>query len=109
MTSVTIADIWYLLGGAGTDSKDLTTVLYVSLTSLIQKAMSLTHQSANHVPVWKTLPDAPLKNSAAASLSGSLLAVGGWDDNTPASPAVYVFLTNSWARVTGDLPESCYS
>ena len=62
--------------------------------------------------VWKTLPDTPLLRSAAASLNGSLLAVGGWDDNTPASPAVYLFLpvTNSWVRATtGDLPEPRYN
>ena len=61
--------------------------------------------------VWKTLPDTPLKRSAAASLSGSLLTVGGYVDNIPASQAVYLFipLTNSWIRVTtGDLPEPCY-
>ena len=136
MTSVTIADTWYQLGGVGTDDKDLTTVLYVSLTTLIQKATSPTHQSASDMTVWKTLPDTPLIQSAAASLSGNLLAVGGGDYETgflaagsltffcslfftvgthpsPAkqSRAVHVFLplTNSWVRViTGDLPEPCY-
>ena len=74
----------------------------------ITKATSPALQSANRISVWKTLPDTPLVESAAASLSGSLLAVGGWDDKTPVSPAVHVFLplTNSWVRVTtGDLPE----
>ena len=112
MTSVTIADTWYLLGGSGTGGKDLTTVLYVSLTALIQKATSPTLQSASAsvMSVWKTLPDTPLKNSAAASISGNLLAVGGYKKRIPrpASPAVYVFLplTNSWVRVTtGKLSE----
>jgi len=61
--------------------------------------------------VWKTLPDTPLKSSAAATLSGSLLTVGGYVDNTPASPAVYLFIpvTNSWVRVTTwELPEPRY-
>ena len=112
MTSVTIADTWYLLGGIGTDNEDLTTVLYVSLTTLAQKATSPTLQPASPMSVWKTLPDTPLKASAAASLSGYLLAIGGRDDNTPASSAVYIFLplTNSWVRVTtGDLPEPRYN
>ena len=137
MTSVTIADTWYLLGGVGTDDKSLTTVLYAPLTALIQKATSPTHQSAGPITVWKTLPDTPLIQSAAASLSGNLLAVGGGDYETgfltagsltffrslifnvathtsPAkqSPAVHVFLplTNSWVRVTtGDLPEPCWA
>ena len=125
MTSVTIADTWYLLGGIDTDDKGLTTVLYTSLTTLIQKATSPTHQSASPTSVWKTLPDTPLVGSATASLSGNLLAVGGLDDETsddddndddddktPSSPALYVFLplTNSWVRVTtGDLPEPRYN
>ena len=112
MSSVTIADTWYQLGGTSTDDEDLTTVLYVSLTTLAQKATSPTLQPASPMSVWKTLPDTPLNLSAAASLSGYLLAIGGWDDNTPASPAVYIFfpLTNSWVRVTtGDLPEPRYN
>ena len=114
MTSVTIADIWYQLGGNGGDheGKSLTTVMYTPLTDLIQKATSPTHQSASPMSVWKTLPDTPLMASAAASLSGTLLAVGGFYGLDSVSPAVYVFLpdTNSWVRATtGDLPEQHYS
>ena len=60
----------------------------------------------------KTLPDTPMKASAATSLSGNLLAVGGYNVSTPSSSAVYVFfpLTNSWVRVTtGDLPKPHYN
>ena len=112
MTSVTIADVWYLLGGADHGYSPTPTVLYAPLTTLIQRATSPTHQSASHMSVWKTLPITPLLGSAAASLSGSLLAVGGYNDSTPSSPALYVFfpLTNSWVRVTtGDLPEPRYN
>ena len=112
MTSVTIADTWYLLGGVGADNKNLTTVLYTPLTNLIQKATSPTDQSASHMSVWKTLPDTPLRGSAAASLSGNLLAVGGYDNKQHSSPALYIFfpLTNSWVRVTtGDLPAPRYA
>ena len=107
MTSVTIADTWYQLGGGGTDEKDLTTVLYVSLTSLVQRATSPTLQPASHMSVWKTLPDTPLLGSAAASLSGNLLAIGGYRGKKPSSPSVHIFLplTNSWVRAIGDLPE----
>ena len=114
MTSVTIADTCYLLGGWDADSKAAATVLYASLTSLVQKATSPTHQSASHTSVWKTLPDTPLKLSAAATLSGHLLAIGGYNVTTsilPVVPAVHVFLpvTNSWVRVTdGDLPQPQY-
>ena len=104
-----IADTWYQLGGNG-PKNGMSTVLYTPLTDLIQKATSLTHQSATPMSVWKTLPDTPLLGSAAASLSESLLAVGGYDDIS-VSPAVYNFLqnTNSWVRVTGDLPEPRYN
>ena len=107
MSSVTIADTCYVLGGGDADGKPVTTVLYASLTSLVQKATSPTHQSASYTSVWKTLPDTPLKDSAAASLSGNLLAVGGHDTKT-SFPDIKVFspLTNSWVRITtGDLPE----
>ena len=109
MTSVTIADTWYQLGGNGPQN-GMSTVLYAPLTALIQKATSPTQQSASHMSVWKTLPDTPLLGSAAASLSGNLVAVGGYDDIS-VSPAVYNFLpdTNSWVRVTGDLPEPRYN
>ena len=109
MTSVTLADTWYLLGGVGTDGNGLTTVLHAPLTALIQKATSPTDQSASRISVWKNLPDTPLVRSAAASLSGNLLAVGGYDNKQPASNAVHVFFpyTSSWVRATtGDLPVS---
>ena len=112
MTSVTIAGIWYQLGGCSADNKRIYTVLCTSLTSLIQKVTSPTHQSAKQISLWKTLPDTPLVESATASLSGNLLAVGGWDDKTPSSQVVHAFfpLTNSWVRVTtGELPEPRYN
>ena len=97
-------------GGADADNEEATTVLYASVTSLIQKATSPTHQSASCTSVWKTLPDTPLKESTAASLSGNLLAVGGLEDESTntSSSAVHVFFPhfNSWVRiVTGDLPQ----
>ena len=87
MTSATIADVWYQLGGVGTDDSDLTTVLYTPLTTLIQKATSPTHQSASPMSVWKTLPDTPLMQSAAVNLSGYLLAVGGYGNEIDFFPA----------------------
>ena len=127
-SSVTIADACYLLGGRDEYFFDMTTVLYTSLTSLIAKVTSTiaNHQSTSHTSVWKTLPDIPLKGSAAASLSGNLIAVGGYKGSTsipalavrvlstkvgatwPVQPTLHAFLpfTNSWVKIaTGDLPE----
>ena len=111
-TSAIIADTWYLLGGTGTAGKSITGVLYAPLATLVQNSLAVRKfaSPASHMSVWKTLPDTPLKNSAAASLNGNLLAVGGKRDKT--SHAVHVFfpLTNSWVRVTtGDLPEPHYN
>ena len=109
MTSVTIADSWYQLGGYSAGNA-IPTVLYTPLTTLIQKATSPTHQSASPMSVWKTLPETPLLGSTAASLSGNLLAIGGYSNKTP-SPSVHIFLslTNSWVRVTtGELPVPRY-
>ena len=113
-TSVIIADIWYLLAGTGAVGKDITCVLYAPLATLVQNPLAVQKftSPASQMLVWKTLPDTSLKNSAAASLSGNLLAVGGRSDKTSASKAVHVFLplTNPWVRVTtGDLPEPCYN
>ena len=131
MTSATIAETYYLLGGDGADPMTLatTTVLCASLASLVEKATSRTRQSASRTSVWKTLPDTPLKWSTAASLSGHLIAVGGYKGKIslpalavrlaakqvgvtlPNSPALHVFfpLTNSWVRMAdSDLPQSRY-
>ena len=126
MTSTTIADTYYLLGGFGDYSIPTTTVLYASLASLIEKATSPTRQSASRTSVWKTLPDTPLRVSTAASLSGHLIAVGGYKGKTslsalavrlvaskvgvtgPTSPELHAFfpLTNSWVRMAdSDLPQ----
>ena len=104
--SITIDNTFYLLGGTGADNKHTTTVLYASLTALLQRA-----STSLYTPVWRTLPDTPLKCSVAASLNGNLLAVGGGDNETPGSSAVHIFipLENSWVRVvSGDLAEPRY-
>ena len=116
MSSVTIANICYLLGGGDADQTGINAVMYAPVTSLIQKAMSPPQQSASRshpdsgTSIWKTLPDILLNRSAAATLSGSLLAVGG-HNQSQLSAAVHVFIprTNSWVRVRGrDLPEPRY-
>ena len=126
MSSITIADTCYQLGGVNANNNHVATVLYASLTSLVQKATTPSHQSASHTSVWKTLPDTPLKACAAASLSGNLITVGGWKGKTstaalafhfvamqagvslPVSPRLYTFFpcTNSWVKTMNwDLPQ----
>ncbi len=108
MTSVTIADTCYLLGGYDNTGNPARCVLGAPISSLIEKATSPPRGLASifNRSLWKTLQDTPLTLSAAACLS-CLLAVGGHDDRIQHSPAVHMFQpqTNSWARMTsGDLP-----
>ena len=104
IASVIIEDTWYLLGGNFRGCQ----VLHTPLTTLIQKAIPSAHQSASHTSVWKFLPDTPLLGSAATSMSGSLLAVGGYvlEGEAKVSEKIHIFFpnTNSWASL-GNLPE----
>ena len=81
----------YLLGGS-LDKK----VLSVSLSALTE---------TDKPPAqWRTLPDAPLENSTAIAVHGSLLAVGG-SHGGQRSSAIHVYNQekNAWNKV-GDLP-----
>ncbi len=107
MTTVTITDTCYLLGGADNPSNPTRCFLSAPISPLIAKATSPLHWLASifNTSLWKILQDTPLKFSTAACLSGCLLAVGGCDDRN--SSAVHMFhpQTNSWARMTScDLP-----
>ena len=115
MSSATINNTAYLLGGATTDQEPTETVLYAPVASLIQRATSRPQQSASAArpdstsSAWKTLRDTPLRWSAAASLGRMLLAVGGKNDQYNTLPAVHVYspATSTWIQiVSGDLPES---
>ncbi len=110
MTSVTIADTCYLLGGYD-EPYPTRCVLSAPVSSLIAKATSPPRKLASifNRSSWKTPRDTPLKLSTAVCLSGRLLAVGGYvyGDQYQNSPAVHMFQpqTNSWVRMTsGDLP-----
>ena len=114
MSSATISNIAYLMGGTTAGNELTKTVQYAPVASLIQRATSHPQQSASAArpdstsSAWKTLRDTPLKWSAAASLGGMLLAVGGGDDQGKILPAVHVYYpaTSTWIRVqSGDLPE----
>ena len=91
-SSVTISGCGFLLGGAHANKKSTKSPLCVDMATLINRATSPTRHHDTTSP-WKTLPDTPLTRSTAATLSGSLLAVGGWDDASQASQStVHVFI-----------------
>ena len=85
--------------------KPIKSTFCVDMATLVDRATSPTRHH-DTTPTWKTLPDTPLVHSAAATLSGALLAVGGRDGETR-QRTVYVFTpsTNSWVKLpSGDLP-----
>ena len=108
MSCTTVANTAYLLGGVATH-KLTRTVLYAPIASLIERARSRPQQSASDIrSAWKKLRDTPLRASAAVSLEGMLMAIGGVDEHNKPSSAIYVYspIKRSWTRVeTGDLPE----
>ncbi len=114
MSSVTIADTCYLLGGGDQPEHAIRTVLCASISSLIRKAVAHPQQStASPQPsgssssVWKTLPDTPLLASTVASLGECLLAVGGATEEDKESSAIHVYFppTSAWVKLTsGELP-----
>ena len=110
MTSVTIGRNVFLLGGIGVDNQSITSPFHADVAMLIERAVSPI-QHPTTTSVWKILPDTPLRKSAAATLCGSLLAVGGRGGNRTIQPAVGVFtpFTDKWVRIqSGDLPAARY-
>ena len=92
VTTAIVQDELYLVGGS------LTTTLVVSLPDLVST------DSANTSKSWRTLHAPPLRWSAAITLHGALLAVGGCHDNDR-STAIHAYqpATNNWKQV-GELP-----
>ena len=93
VTTAIVQDELYLVGGT------LTTTLVVSLPDLVST------DSANTAKSWRTLPSPPLESSAAITLHGALLAVGGCHGNDRSTAAIHAYqpATNNWKQV-GELP-----
>ena len=86
-------DQLYMLGGHGCTKS----VLTCSLTSLLQSRS----KTSSH-PVWKRISDAPVYRSTCVAVDGELLAVGGENDQSKATSAVYQHDTNSdlWRHIS---------
>ena len=94
VTTAIVQDELYLVGGS------LTTTLVVSLPDLVST------DSANTAKSWRTLHAPPLERSAAITLHGALLAIGGCHGNDRSKlTAIHVYqpATNNWKQV-GELP-----
>ena len=111
LTSSTVGDIAYLLGGLGTRLPDSKCCYSVSLDSLFNTATSPGASQSQHGSLWTAIGDTPLTRSSASSFGGSLVAIGGKDiTSCLASADVHLLASSgSWERVRGgDLPEPRY-
>ena len=106
---VAIGNTCYALGGY--KSSHLNQALHASVDDLLHNAVpanQTTHSgSSDTQSAWKTLPDTPTYEPAAAVLAGHLLAVGGVETSIGGAgmKKVYTYSpsTNSWIYIS-DLP-----
>ena len=106
---VAIGNTCYALGGY--KGSYLNQALYASVDDLFCNAVpanQTTHSgSSDTQSAWKTLPNTPTCEPAAAVLAGNLLAVGGREtsEGGTAKKEVYMYSlsTNSWIYIS-DLP-----
>ena len=106
LTSAIIGDIVYLLGGRNSGANGTGHCFCASLDSLINKATFIGSVQYQHGSIWMAVCGTVLSDSCAASLGGSLLAIGG-KDGRGSSAAIHLFTNSgSWERVKGgDMPE----
>ena len=110
MSLVTIGNTCYALGGY-TWSSRLNQALYASVDDLLCNAVpanQTTHSgSSDTQSAWKTLPNTPTYEPAAAVLAGNLLAIGGKETSKVGADKKEVYMyspsTNSWIYIS-DLP-----
>ena len=98
-----VGDVCYFMGGYIRGSR--TDIVYsVSLSALIPQLNSGIRDSQ----IWKAISGLQLKSSSPLSISGSLLAVGGYKD-ARAMSAIHLYKpdTGEWVKV-GDLPTPRY-
>ena len=110
LSLVAIDNTCYALGGYKWPSY-LKQALYASVDDLLGNAIpakQTTHSgSSDTQSAWKTLPNTPTYQPAAALLAGNLLAVGGDETHEGGADMKEVYMystsTNSWIYIS-DLP-----
>ena len=102
MTSAIVHQELFLIGGSLT-----TEALTVSLPDITRSSVHTTSTNTSDSAQWRSIPAPPLKSSAAIAVSGSVLAIGGYVNESKYSTttAIHVYqpATNNWEKV-GDLP-----
>ena len=107
--STIVNDTCYLVGG-----HHRRFIMCASLSSFFQSATPHNQPSpdAQQQSVWTMLPDLPHRYSALTSINigeGTLLALGGFDDEGSPSHDIHAYnpSTKSW-MIVGRLPQTCY-
>ena len=102
MKTAVVGDMGYFMGGfAGKEGRPTSNMYRVCIPTLISHITS----GGTEVQIWKEIHGPSLRHSVPLSASGSLLAVGGWDENGKAVTAIHLYQpdTGDWVKV-GDLP-----
>ena len=104
MSLIAIGNTCYVLGGC-TFSSHLNQALYASIDDLLGNAVPATHSgSSDTQSAWKTLPNTPTYELAAAVLVGNLLAIGGRETSGGGTTKKEVYMyspsTNSWIHIS---------
>ena len=101
MKTAIVGNMCYFMGGSS-EGGYITKVYSVSLPGLVSQLNS--DSSAKDTQTWKELPQLPVTRAAPLSISGSLLAVGGYKDPKAVS-ALHLYQPDAgqWVKV-GDLP-----
>ena len=103
MKTAVVGDMCYFVGGC--IEKDPTNNVYsVSLPALVSQLNS--DSFAKDTKTWKELPQLPVTKAAPLSISGSLLAVGGFKNES----ALHLYKPDAgqWVKVA-DMPTPRYS
>ena len=106
MSSVTIGDTLFLVGGYEGSTRDSATrtVISVSLSTLIERTLRHSSDSVSTEGLWIRLRDVPYYRCTAANIGGCLLALGGGDEpergkgTTTASIHIYVTSFPNWLK-----------
>ena len=111
MKTIVVGDMYYSMGGTDQGIRVTNRVFSASIPALIGHINS--RATMNREPeeqVWKEIPRLPLTGSAPLSIHGSLLAVGGKNQEHRAVTTILLYQPDieEWV-VVGDLPTPRYS
>ena len=69
-----------------------------SLQALLSSDRPITSQSLPHLISWTSLPRLPVTVSTAATLSGQLVIIGGWQDGSPVK-TIHQLFNGQWVEI----------